>query len=323
MSNVLVTSIGSVSADITIKSLKRLGHRVIGADIYPREWVVDAYNVDEFYRIPLVSNADAYLSEVHEICENERIDYFIPLIDPEVDLLNESRAWFEEHNVTLCISTKRSLDIIRNKKILQDFIKSEVPEVNGIPTLMVDATDKLPWEYPVVVKPYDGRSSQGREYIGSNEEWETYKEKRSGSKSIVEPFVSGPIVMVEVIRQESSGRCVCVTRQELVSTPHGCGTTVHVYSDPDLENTSRALAAKLGVNGCVNFEYIKHEDGRHFFVECNPRYSAGLEFSYLAGYDCVANHLDCFGGRMIDDFELHAPFISARKYEEYVTSIER
>ena len=33
MSNVLVTSIGSVSADITIKSLKRLGHRVIGADI--------------------------------------------------------------------------------------------------------------------------------------------------------------------------------------------------------------------------------------------------------------------------------------------------
>ena len=83
MSNVLVTSIGSVSADITIKSLKRLGHRVIGADIYPREWVVDAYNVDEFYRIPLVSDADGYLSEVHEICENERIDYFIPSSTPK------------------------------------------------------------------------------------------------------------------------------------------------------------------------------------------------------------------------------------------------
>lgn len=108
-----------------------------------------------------MSDADAYLSKVHEICENERIDYFIPLIDPEVDLLNESRAWFEEHNVTLCISTKRSLDIIRNKKILQDFIKSEVPEVNGIPTLMVDATDKLPWEYPVVVKPYERTFQSG------------------------------------------------------------------------------------------------------------------------------------------------------------------
>ena len=323
MSNVLITSIGSVAADIAIKSLKRLGHRVVGADIYPREWVVDAYSVDAFYRVSMVSDAEAYLADVHDICERERIDYFIPLIDPEVDLLNDSREWFAEHGVALCISTKRSLDVIRNKKSLQDFIGSEVPEINGIPTLMVGSVDTLPWEYPVVVKPYDGRSSQGREYINSDEEWATYKEKRADSKSIVEPFVSGSLVMVEVVRQESSGKCVCITRQELLSTPHGCATTVRVYSDPDLEDASRALAERLGVNGCVNFEFIKHEDGRHFLVECNPRYSAGLEFSCLAGYDCVANHLDCFGGREIDDFEMGAPIVVARKYEEYVTSVER
>ncbi|MDO4290326.1 MAG: ATP-grasp domain-containing protein [Eggerthellaceae bacterium] len=323
MSNVLVTSIGSVAADITIKSLKRLGHRVVGADIYPREWVVDAYNVDAFYKVPLVSDAETYLSAVHSVCEQESIDYFIPLIDPEVDLLNASRGWFEEHGVTLCISTKRSLDIIRNKKSLQDFIEDEVPEINGIPTLMVGGAEKLPWGYPVVVKPYDGRSSQGREYISSDEEWETYKEKRADSKSIVEPFVSGPLVMVEVVRQGSTGKCVCITRQELLSTPHGCATTVRVYSDPDLEAASKVLAEKLNVNGCVNFEFIKHEDGRHFLVECNPRYSAGLEFSCLAGYDCVANHLDCFGDHPIDEFEMGAPTIVARKYEEYVTSVER
>ncbi len=323
MSNVLITSLGSVAADITIKLLKRQGHRVVGADIYPREWVADAYNVDAFRRVPLVSDAESYLSSIHGICEEEDIDYLIPLIDPEVDLLNVSREWFEMHGVTLCISTKRSLDVIRNKKSLQDFIENEVPEINGIPTLMVDDVDKLPWGYPVVVKPYDGRSSQGREYVGSDEEWVTYKEKRADAKSIVEPFVSGPLVMVEVVRQDSTGKCVCVTRQELLSTPHGCATTVRVYPDPDLEAASRVLAERLGINGCVNFEFIKHEDGRHFLVECNPRYSAGLEFSCLAGYDCVANHLDCFGGHEIDDFEMGSPIIVARKYEEYVTSVER
>lgn len=323
MSNVLLTSIGSVAADITIKSLKRLGHRVVGTDIYPREWVVDAYNVDAFYRVPLVSEAEAYISAIHDICESEHIDYLIPLIDPEVDLFNVNRGWFEEHGVILCISTKRSLDIIRNKKSLQDFIEAEVPDINGIPTLMVSEADELPWSFPVVVKPYDGRSSQGREYINSDEEWATYKEKRADSRSIVEPFVSGSLVMVEVVRQESTGKCVCVTRRELLSTPHGCGTTVRVYSDPELEAASRALAEHLGINGCVNFEFIRHEDGRHFLVECNPRYSAGLEFSCLAGYDCVANHLDCFGGRVIDGFEMGAPITVARKYEEYVTSVER
>lgn len=323
MSNVLVTSIGSVAADVTIKALKRLGHRVVGADIYPREWVADAYNVDAFRRVPLVSDAESYLSSIHGICEEEDIDYLIPLIDPEVDLLNVSREWFDAHGVTLCISTKRSLDIIRNKKSLQDFVENEVPEINGIPTLMVNDVDKLPWGYPVVVKPYDGRSSQGREYVSSDEEWVTYKEKRADAKSIVEPFVSGPLVMVEVVRQDSTGKCVCVTRQELLSTPHGCATTVRVYPDPDLETASRVLAERLGINGCVNFEFIKHDDGRHFLVECNPRYSAGLEFSCLAGYDCVANHLDCFGGHEIDDFEMGFPIIVARKYEEYVTSVER
>lgn len=323
MSNVLLTSIGSVAADIAIKSLKRLGHRVVGADIYPREWVADAYNVDSFYRVPLVSNSELYLDAVHDICEKEAVDYFIPLIDPEVDLLNMKRDWFEEHGVTLCISTKRSLDVIRNKKKLQDFIETEVPEINSIPTLMVDEVEKLPWGYPVVVKPYDGRSSQGREYISSDEEWITYKEKRADDKSIVEPFVSGPRVMVEVVRQESTEKCVCITRQELLSTPHGCGIAVRVYSDPKLEAASRALAKRLGINGCVNFEFIKHEDGRHFLVECNPRYSAGLEFSCLAGYDCIANHLDCFDGKEIEEFEMGTPFIASRKYEEYVTSIER
>ena len=201
MSNVLLTSIGSVAADITIKSLKRLGHRVVGTDIYPREWVVDAYNVDAFYRVPLVSEAEAYISAIHDICESEHIDYLIPLIDPEVDLFNVNRGWFEEHGVILCISTKRSLDIIRNKKSLQDFIEAEVPDINGIPTLMVSEADELPWSFPVVVKPYDGRSSQGREYINSDEEWATYKEKRADSRSIVEPFVSGSLVMVEVVRK--------------------------------------------------------------------------------------------------------------------------
>lgn len=323
MSNILITSIGSVAADITIKSLKRLGHRVIGADIYPREWVADAFNVDSFYQIPLVSSADAYLKAVHQICLDEHIGFFIPLIDPEVDLLNVHRDWFEANGVTLCISTKYSLDIIRNKKKMQDYIELEVPEINGIPTLMVSSVETPPWGYPVVVKPYDGRSSQGREFICSDAEWKTYKEKRADSKSIVEPYISGPLVMVEIIRQPSTDKAVAITRQELLSTPHGCATTVKIYPDRELEQASLALAKKLDICGCVNFEFIKHGDGRFYFVECNPRYSAGIEFSVIAGYDCVGNHLDCFSGREIDDFLVCPTMTVARKYEEYVTYIER
>lgn len=323
LSNVLLTSLGSTSADIAIKSLKRLGHRVVGTDIYPKQWVADAYNVDVFYQVPLVSDAGAYLAAVHQICLDEHIDYFIPLIDLEVDLLNVSRQWFDERGITLCISTKHSLDIIRNKKTLQDFVARECPEIAGIPTLMVGEVDTPPWDYPVVVKPLDGRSSQGREFIHSPEEWRTYKDKRATDKSIVEPYISGPIVMVEVVRQKDTGRAIAITRKELLDTPNCLAITVEVRPNPALEEATLSLAEKLDVNGCVNFEFFEHEDGTFYFCECNPRYSAGLEFSCLSGYDMVANHLECYGGRGIDPLTSRPTMIIARKYEEYITAVER
>ena len=42
MESVLVTSTGSVATDITIKSLKRMGYKVVGCNIYPKEWIVES-----------------------------------------------------------------------------------------------------------------------------------------------------------------------------------------------------------------------------------------------------------------------------------------
>ena len=45
MRTVIVTAIGSFSADIVIKKCRENGIRVIGCDVYPREWIADAGNV--------------------------------------------------------------------------------------------------------------------------------------------------------------------------------------------------------------------------------------------------------------------------------------
>ena len=64
MKTAFITSLGSVAGDIVIKSLKQHGYRVVGCDIYPKEWVVDANNVDVFYRAPYSSDVDNYLKFV-------------------------------------------------------------------------------------------------------------------------------------------------------------------------------------------------------------------------------------------------------------------
>ena len=53
MPNILITAIGSFSADIVIKKLHQNECFVVGTDIYPREWIVDAFNVEKFYTVPM------------------------------------------------------------------------------------------------------------------------------------------------------------------------------------------------------------------------------------------------------------------------------
>ena len=101
MKTALITSTGSVATDITIKSLRRMGFKIVGCNIYPKEWIVESCEVDVFYKVPPVADQENYLTTIHEICEKEKIEYVLPMIDYEIDLLNVNREWFEERDITL------------------------------------------------------------------------------------------------------------------------------------------------------------------------------------------------------------------------------
>ena len=55
MKTALITAIGSFSVDIAIKNLKKMDFRVIGCDIYPKEWIANALDVDSFYQAPYIT----------------------------------------------------------------------------------------------------------------------------------------------------------------------------------------------------------------------------------------------------------------------------
>ena len=97
---------------------------------------------------------------------------------------------------------------------------------------------------------------------------------------------------------------------------------VSAWKDEELEENSKILADKLNVLGDVNFEYILDKNGTYHFVECNPRFSAGCEFSCMAGYDYVENHMKCFMNKEIEDCHFKHNMIIARKYEEYITATD-
>lgn len=321
MKTVVVTAIGSFAADIVIKKCRENGIRVIGCDIYPREWIADAGNVDVFCQVPYATDEKAYIQALLSICRREGANGILPLTDAEVDVLNLHRKDFADQGIALCMSGEKCIGLCRDKMELFRYLEERRPGT-AIPTMGLTGADLGKLTYPVVCKPYNGRSSQGLRFIRSRREMEALAESEDSAGYIVQPLLEGNVVTVDVVRDEKSGQRAAVCRRELLRTPNGAGTSVLVFRNPRLEELCGEIAGWLGVAGCVNMEFIEDGQGGYHMLECNPRFSGGVEFTCLAGYDCVSDHLRCFEGKAIEGCRHITGMYIARKYEEYITKTD-
>ena len=318
---VLVTAIGSVASKVVCCELKKMSFSVYGCDIYPKEWLPQGEGLHGFFMVPCVKYKKAYMDAIMDICMKNSIKIIIPLIDVEVDFYNEYRKYFEKNNIIVAISSKNSIDLARNKKNMMEFVKRECSFIKSIPTYLLNENIEILDKFPMVCKPINGRSSQNFHIVETIGQLKELKKIYSNSLYIVEPFISGERIVADVVRHSVSGEVVSVFRKELISTPHGCGLSVYIFSDSLLEEACQKLADKMDINGCVNFEFLKNEKG-YYFLECNPRFSAGSIFTNIGGYNLVANHLNCFINTTIEKKATIANQYIVREFSEKVTKKE-
>lgn len=321
MKTILVTAVGSFSAGVVIETYKREGYRVLGCDIYPAEWVVNSQDVELFFKAPYATCKDEYVAFIRRICEEQKVDYVVPLTDVEVDVFTELED--EELGARVCISGRTAIGFCRDKYRMEQYLKPlgicETIPGKLLSEIEMDELDET--GYPVIVKPCNGRSSQGLRMAENRERMMQVMTEcgQDLEHYLVQPKRNGAVVTVDVVREPESGQIVCLPRRELLRTPNGAGTSVYVFRDERLEAQCRKIAEAIGVRGCVNMEFIENEaDGSWYFLECNPRFSGGVAFSCMAGYDMVGNHLRCFEGTPIEDMGEIAPQYIARRYQEYV-----
>lgn len=175
---------------------------------------------------------------------------------------------------------------------------------------------------PLILKIVDGRSSEGLFRVRTGRELDAalseIRAAGAAASYLVQPLLSGPVVCVDTVR-DGSGNTLSVPREEHRRTWNGAGISVRVFRDKALEAACAALSSELGILGCVNYEFIRTEDGTYHFLECNPRFSGGTAFSAAAGLDMVKLHLDVFAGRNLPAENTAHPCSVSRKYIEVVT----
>ena len=308
----LITAIGSMSAECVIKCLKAKEHFVMGCDIYPEEWHYESKLCDKFIRAPYATCEDDYIQFLLYTCIRYNIGYIIPLTDLEIDVINRQRKCFDENNIILCMQTPEVLSIARNKYVLSQTFNSD----NNVPSIRTCLLTSIPddFPFPCIAKPYNGRSSEGLLRNATLEQVMAIKNKED---YIIQEQITGYVYTVDYCRSAMTGRDVAIPRLELLRTKNGAGLTIQITPDENLIRLASHIGNVLDINGCVNFEFILNM-GKYYLIDVNPRFSAGIAFSFLSGYDMIINHICCFTNK---DIEGQIPLkeqIIIKKYDEVI-----
>jgi carbamoyl-phosphate synthase large subunit len=307
MNTVLITAIGSMSAPTILESLSAGGNnRIVGTDIYPEQWQGYKSFLSKFHQVPKAVDEN-YIGEILRICIENQVEYIIPLTDPEVDVLSENRELFEAKNIVLCISNKNAISKCRDKSMVETIFKKS----GKVPVIESLSFENM--KYPVIAKPKKGRSSEGL-FLLKNERQLSLADMND---YIFQPYINGCIFTVDIVRDKKEN-CVSIPRQELTRTSNGAGITVEVKRNYLLEQFAKTIVGELNILGCVNIEFIF--DGKtYYLMDINPRFSAGIGFSCIAGYDFITNHLKCFQDDAIAELnEIREGILSRKSQIVYI-----
>ncbi|MFV3334939.1 ATP-grasp domain-containing protein [Pseudomonas sp. NY15437] len=311
----LVTAIGSLCAEAVIQSLRREPRaRVIGINTLAREWSAASVLLDAFHQVPPAREIPAYIARVLEICQLEQVTHVLPLIDLEVDAFNPHRQAFSERGITLCMAPPETVRISRDKWRVYEFFRDH-PVVHPIPTWRMDDPDVEQLPFPLHAKPRDGRSSEGLARILDADDLSYLRQKLRSRPYVVQPLLDGDVCVVDIVRQRSTGQTAAMARQELVRTSNGAGVTVQMLNEPALIDAAAQIASALDLDGCINIEFLVGGSWP-LVMDINPRFSGGVGFTHLSGYDMVTNHLRCFASELLDPPIIPTPVIHARRYVE-------
>lgn len=308
---ILATAIGSMSGSEVNRSLRANPEvtRIIGTDIHSEDVLPNAVQVDVFHQTPKAVESD-FVDRLVQICKAESVTHVLVLTDPEVDVLSSHRDRFISIGTLVCTPDAAAVQSARDKWVLFERFQ-HTNLVETIPSALGNTAEVESISFPRLIKPRNGRSSEGvRKVMDASQAMDATDE------DIVQPLLTGDIYTVDVVR-DPNGLSVSIARREIVRTHNGAGLVVDVFRDAGLEAEAEHVVTELGLQGAVNVEFLK-VDGRYLLMDVNPRFSAGIAFTRLAGYDVVRNHIRCFNHQPIDAL----PVIRNTRYAKVFTELE-
>jgi carbamoyl-phosphate synthase large subunit len=291
--NILVTAVGTTNAISVLKCLRADGqdrYHLTGTDIHEDRFLAGLRFVDEFFQVPPASDPE-YLTKMISICRQDSIDTIIPIHDAEVEILAKAKAPFATIGTKIMAADARVVQLCNDKMKLNSHLIE-----NGFPAVPSYYPGNTLPDFPLFLKPRFGNGSRDCHVLQDRNELKTL----AGlvEDPIVQPLITGEKLVVDCLYSSTKEVFIAAPRIEYEAKA-GIGTKIRTVRNPDLEDLCKRLLSFLKLEGPCNIEFI--DDGKDSqLIEINPRFSAGLVFTHLAGIPMAHLTLDLLNERTVD-----------------------
>jgi carbamoyl-phosphate synthase large subunit len=315
--SVLVTAIGSTTAQSVVKGLRKQRERpvrVIGTDTHKERETTGQLYCNRFVTVPPASEVSDYVRALRRIVKDEDVRLLVPIHDRELAVLARHRTAFLDSCLVL-VSPFDSVQICNDKwRTYQALTKWKIPTFRTmLPDLGRPLADQVRAEgfrYPLIAKPRDGVSSRGLQDILGPEDLVLLKrvmnpilqEKRDGPEFTIDTFSNRNGVLAIVPRLRIETRSGISYR----------GRTMH---DSGLERLAGELVERLRILGPANVQVIRTSEGDRV-VEINPRFSGGLPLTIASGVNTPLMALRMAWGEKLRRIGSFRAVTMCRRWEE-------
>lgn len=253
------------------------------------------YKDKNFFLSPLV-NDSYYLNFLSEVIKENKIDFYIPLIDEEL------------------LKTKNELNNICDVGIISpgyDFIKLCLNKYNLMKTLKNMRVSNLnsfrgdefnnQIDFPLFLKPIIGRGSRGIFKVTNTKQFEAYFQLFDYNKNeiLVQPFINGIEYTVGVLCN-SNNDIISISSKRIIRKK---GITQIAITENNLliDKVVNKIVDAFKPSGPFNVQLFLDSNGTIFIFEINPRFSTTSILEYEGGLDLISLYIKYYNKNYMGD----------------------
>ena len=265
---------------------------VIAADA--NELAPAIYDADKYYIVPRITEP-GYIDLILTICEKEKIDGVLTLIDPELSLLAENEERFKELGTTVIGSSYELCEMSLDKMQMYHWLRDHNYHCARSWTErkeFYNAVETGEVTYPVFVKPYKGSASISisKAYDRATVDllFDHYDDL------MIQELLDGQEIGADVYIDMISGEVVSIFTKKKILMRAGETDKSVSFKDPQLFALIEKFVREAGYRGQIDID-IFDIDGRYYISEVNPRFGGGYPHAFEAGCNhmkLIANNLD-------------------------------